>query len=101
MKPSINKKNVINFIEGNLKMLGDKINLLPFFIKEQIVWRSEICKEDCVKIGKCKYCGCSLPGKFYVTKSCNYNERFPDLIKDRKEWDLYKRKNNIKVEIKK
>lgn len=94
MSNKITPKNIMNFIEGNMKMLGDRINLLPKFQREQVMWRSEICKDDCMVEGKCNYCGCSVPGKLYVTISCNNGERFPDMM-DESEWEEYKKVNNI------
>lgn len=94
MKPKITPKNIMNFIEGNFKMLGDKINALPRHQREQVIWRSQICKDDCMVEGRCKYCGCSVPGKLYVAESCNNSERFPDIMSE-KSWEEYKIKNNI------
>ena len=88
----INK--VFQFIEGNLKMLGDKLDLISEHEREQVFYRSEICKNDCVKYGYCIQCGCDLPGKFYVKKSCNKGTRFPDIM-DEEDWNEYKKKNNI------
>lgn len=96
MKPKLNAKNVMNFIEGNFMMLGDKINLLPKHLREQVIWRYKICENDCVKARKCVYCGCSIPGKLYVGKSCNNGERFPDIM-SQEEWSRYKISNNIKL----
>jgi hypothetical protein len=84
---------IFEFIEGNLKMLGDKLNLLPQHEKEQVIFRANICT-DCMKNKKCKYCGCSVPGKLYVKKSCNKGERFPDMM-DIELWEKYKIDNNI------
>ena len=87
---------VLQFIEGNLKMLGDKLNLLPIYEKEQVLYRSEICKNDCMKKGKCIYCGCSVPGKLYVKKSCNKGKRFPDMMSV-EDWNKFKIDNNITI----
>jgi hypothetical protein len=38
-----------------------------------------------------------VPGKLYVKESCNGGERFPDLM-GAKDWEEYKKKNNIKIE---
>lgn len=92
----ITPKKILQFIEGNLKMLGDKIYLLPDHEKEQVLYRSEICKNDCLKNEYCIYCGCSVPGKLYVKESCNAGERFPDLMNS-KDWEEFKIKNNITV----
>ena len=89
--------NIFQFIEGNLKMLGEKIHLLPAHEKEQVVYRSMICKDECVKNGYCKYCGCNLPGKFYSTRSCNKGELFPDLM-SKDEWEKFKKERGIILE---
>lgn len=86
-------KKIFQFIEGNLKLLGDKFDLLSEHQKEQVLYRLEICKNDCLVEKKCLYCGCSFPGKLYVKKSCNNNERFPDMMNSI-EWDKYKEEQN-------
>jgi hypothetical protein len=93
----ITPKKILQFIEGNLKMVGDGINMLPGYKKEQVLYRLEICKEDCVPAGACKYCGCSVPGKLYVNESCNGGERFPNMM-DFEEWQKYKEEHDIKIE---
>ena len=96
MKPKITLKNISNFLEGNLKMLGDNFGLLPAYQKEQVLYRGNICKADCVKNGFCKECGCDLPGKFYSTASCNNGERFPDIMNEA-DWEEFKTENKIKI----
>lgn len=96
MKKKITPRNILYFIEGNLKKLGDTLGVLPKHEQEQVLWRSQICANDCVKYGYCVYCGCNLPGKFYVNKSCNDGERFPDLMTKAK-WEKYKLDNNIEI----
>lgn len=95
-KPKITPKNIMSFIEGNVKMLGDRLGSLPEYQREQVIWRSEICKDDCLVEGRCKYCGCSVPGKLYVTTSCNSGERFPNMMVE-EEWVKYKKENNITI----
>ena len=92
----ITPKKIFQFIEGNLKLLGDRMHLLPAHEREQVFYRSEICKNDCMIYEYCSYCGCSVPGKLYVTESCNGGERFPDLM-GAKEWEKYKQENNIEI----
>lgn len=94
--PKITPKNIMNFIEGNLNMLGDKLETLPKHFKEQVIWRLSKCKDDCVVNKSCIYCGCSVPGKLYVKESCNGGERFPDIM-DKENWESYKRINKIRV----
>lgn len=93
----ITPEKIRQYIEGNLKLLGDVFFLLPKYLREQVAWRTMICK-DCVEIGSCKICGCDLPGKLYVKKSCNGGERFPDLMSE-EEWNDYKIENKINIEI--
>jgi hypothetical protein len=92
----INK--IFQFVEGHLKMFGDKFNLLPEHQKEQFLFRVSICKNDCLKSRQCIYCGCSVPGKLYVSESCNGGERFPDMMNP-EEWEKYKKDKKIKIEI--
>jgi hypothetical protein len=89
-------KKIFEFMEGNIKMLGDRLNLLSEHEREQVLYRSGVCKKDCVKYGYCIKCGCDLPGKFYVGKSCNNGSRFPDLM-GKTEWEQYKKDKNIKL----
>lgn len=92
----ITAKKVFQFIEGNLKMLGDELHLLPLHEREQVLYRSAICKDDCVALGYCAYCGCSVPGKLYVRESCNGGERFPNMM-NAENWQEFKTKNNIEI----
>jgi hypothetical protein len=86
---------IFQFAQGNIRLLGDEFNLLPKHLKEQVKYRYDLCKTDCVRYGKCRYCSCSLPGKFYVTESCNNGEIFPDLMSE-EDWVKYKEQNKIK-----
>ena len=94
-RPKVTINMVRQYIEGNLKMLGDKLNIIPKHEKEQVLYRAEICKGDCVKLGYCVNCGCDLPGKFYVKASCS--KRFPDMM-DAESWNEYKIENDITIE---
>jgi hypothetical protein len=69
---------------------------IDIYKKEHFEWRKSICANDCMIEGKCKYCGCSVPGKLYVKKSCNDGERFPDMM-DELEWNYYKKINGIVI----
>jgi len=89
MGQQINLKNIKAYIEGNSQMLLDELGMQPEWYKEQIAYRMLKCKDDCVPNGKCTYCGCKVPGKMYVTESCNYGGRFPDLMNE-EQWLTYK-----------
>ena len=93
MSNKITLKNISQFIEGNSKMFLNELGFQPEHIQQQISYRMLKCS-DCVKVGKCKVCGCNVPGKLYVRESCN-PERFPDLMSNL-EWIKYKESNDIK-----
>jgi hypothetical protein len=89
--------NIKDFVSGNIRMFGDRFNLLEEHVKEQIIYRDKICASTCGVAGKCVQCGCSYPGKLYVYKSCNEGKRFPDIM-ETKEWFKFKEDNNIIIE---
>ena len=92
MSKEITLSNIYNFIEGNTRLFLN--DLQPSHIKEQISYRMLQCKNDCMITKQCKYCGCDVPGKMYVSKSCNNGDRFPDLM-SKIDWELYKIDNKI------
>lgn len=93
----ITPKKIFQFVEGNLKMLGDRMHLLPKHEREQVLYRSMVCKDDCMEYEYCTYCGCSIPGKLYVKESCNGGERFPDLM-GAEAWENFKKEKNIDIQ---
>lgn len=93
IKDILNLKNVSKFVEGNAKEMYDKLVGLPKHTKQQVMYRLSQCADDCVIEGKCKECGCRLPGKAFVTESCN-PERFPNLMNE-EDWDKFKEENGI------
>ncbi len=87
---------IYHYLQGNIRLFYEQYNLLPTHLKEQVNYRASICKESCLQYGKCQRCGCDLPGKFYVTESCNRGEKFPDLMSE-EEWSIYKKENDINL----
>jgi hypothetical protein len=88
-----------DFIQGNYRLiLDERFDSLAPHIKEQVLYRAEICKDSCLPAGECEYCGCETPGKLYVTKSCNKGEKFPNLMEE-EDWKKYKIENNVKISI--
>lgn len=85
----ITKKKINDYIEGNINKTLHALELLEETIEEQVEYRKTFCK-DCEEQGKCVYCKCSYPGRLYSTSSCNYGERFPDLM-NKEEWDEFKK----------
>lgn len=77
-------------------MLGDQFDLLPQHQREQVLYRSQICKDECIQLGYCVECGCDVPGKLYVKESCNGGKKFPDLM-NLEDWQEFKKQNKIKI----
>ena len=50
--------------------LDNVLNILPKFIKEQVLYRKTLCF-DCLEQGKCISCGCSVPAKLYQLAGCS------------------------------
>lgn len=94
MSQKITLNNIKEFIEGNTRMLLSERGKQPQHLQEQYAYRILQCQNDCAIKKECKYCGCSFPGKIYVSKSCNNGERFPDLM-NAKEWEEFKKENKI------
>lgn len=90
MKSKITLHNIKSFIEGNMQLGLEQLNLQPQHIQEQIAYRRLLCKDDCAIIGKCIICNCDFKGKTSVKESCN-KDRFPDLM-NRIEWDKFKKR---------
>ena len=94
LKQIFNLKNIKHFIEGYSRFYYDKLIGLHPHIQEQILYRMQVCKDDCMVKGECKYCGCDVPKKMFVIESCNEGERFPDIM-NKEDWEQYKKENNI------
>lgn len=90
-------KKIASYIEGNYKYYKDKLLDSPDYIKEQVYYRLYLCKEDCVKANKCKYCSCPPYKKSWVTESCNNGDIFPNLM-DKEKWESFKRDKKINIE---
>jgi hypothetical protein len=89
MTPQLNLKNVKSFFQAHARVFYDNLIGLPLHIQEQIAYRHRLCKDDCFVEGECKYCGCDAYKKAFANSSCNDQERFPDLM-DNKKWEKYK-----------
>ena len=96
-KREITFKNILSFIEGNTNYILDRFGFYPDYKQEQVLWRLNICKMDCVKEGACVYCGCPPTKKAFAEASCNNGDRFPDIM-EKKEWEKYKEDNNINID---
>lgn len=96
LKEILNSKNIKSYIEGNSKYFYNEFIGLPEYIQEQIAYRLNICKDDCVVNGKCIYCQCPPNKKAFVKESCNNGIRFPNLM-NKSDWEKFKRKNKIEI----
>jgi hypothetical protein len=89
----ITLKNIKNFIIGNTRYLGSKVNVTDTSLVEQVGWRASKCP-DCLQVGKCLHgCGCAVPGRWFVDEPCNSDIHIP--LMSPEEWTEYKIKHNI------
>jgi len=93
MSKEVTLQNAYNFAQGTTREVMDKIGLLDNLKHEQAQYRLQVCKDDCLPHRACKVCGCSLPGRAYVSQSCN-RDRFPDMM-EQEEWDNFKQTLNV------
>lgn len=94
MGSKINIENINSFIQGSSRHLLDRFNALEDHIVEQVAYRESKCPE-CKTAGHCLgSCKCSVPGRWFSTKTCNNGEKFPDLM-TKVKWDEYKKEHNI------
>lgn len=89
--------NIKAFVQGNLRLLLDKFGTrapdfmqLPPYLKEQVAYRQSKCP-DCAKVGKCQFCGCKVPGKWFSSEACG-SKRWPNIMNE-KEWEEFKKTN--------
>lgn len=82
--------DVRNFLIGNFKYYYDKFVRYPDFVQEQLQYRYDKCKKDCIPNNACIGCGCPPIKKHFLTKSCN-SDRFPDLM-SKEDWEKFKKK---------
>lgn len=90
----VNLKQISSYIRGHYYFFLEKLSLYPEYKKEQIYYRLEQCKDDCVQTGACKECGCPTKKKMFDPVSCNRGERFPDIM-NKDEWEKYKLQKGI------
>jgi len=98
MNKEITFKNVRAFIKGNILYYINELFGRPKYIKEQVLYRLNLCKDDCLITNECIYCGCPPRKKSHLKESCNDGNRFPDLM-EKQEWKNYKNENAIHIQI--
>ena len=85
--------DVRNYLVGNFKYYYSKFVDSPLHIQEQLAYRYEKCKNDCIPQEGCIICKCPPEKKHFLRRSCN-PERFPDLMGP-EEWEEFKIKHNV------
>jgi len=88
-------KEVYYYLQGSYRLwaLHNKPYLIRKHIKEQIEWRQEIMKEECLKSGACVKCTCTTPDLQGANKPCdNYCCM---RMKSRDEWKRFKKAISI------
>lgn len=94
MNKKITFKTLKGFIQAYSFDLYNKLIGLPNHIQEQVAYRADKCKEDCIPNNACIYCGCDAKKIIFREESCNNGSRFPDLM-DKEEWKQFKKDNNV------
>jgi hypothetical protein len=98
LKDLFKLKNILSFLEGNVKYYYNAIVGLPLHTKEQIIYRISICKDSCFNDKGCEYCGCNTIKKMFTASSCNEGNKFPDLM-DKIEWEKFKKTEEYEKNI--
>lgn len=94
MRKEITLTNIKSFLEGYKNMFLLQLGSKPDYFKEQVAYRMSVCANDCMIKKQCKYCGCAVPAKMMVEKSCNGGQRFPDIMNE-EQWNQFKIDNKI------
>lgn len=54
---------------------------------------------ECFRKDECKYCGCTVSEEVFGNKGCEYPPKCYTRMLSEKEWNLFKKVNNIKIEL--
>lgn len=99
MKAKINLKNIIAYIQGNIRYKFYYSNFLhkfiPKHIKEQIDFRIAFMDDDCYNNGQCKLCGCKTTHLQMANKECD-KPCYPKIMSIKK-WSKFKSYKVVKV----
>lgn len=96
--------NLKGWLQGNYRSFMDDLDFIAPapHIKEQAVWRISQIKQQsptCLEKGFCKVCGCSVTEKVWEDRECEGEPSCYPIMFTEKEWNTYKKVNNIKVDI--
>lgn len=92
-KHDITLKNIHAYLQGNLRYLAEQygpefIRVEPH-IREQIMFRMDVSKPECIAEKKCTECHCDVPGLMYADKMCG-GECYPEMM-DKDTWEEFKK----------
>lgn len=88
------KKNIKGFLQGHIRALKEKYDLLPQHTLEQAAWRLTLANKACINADQCQACGCfPMSDKVLEDRPCEEN-CYPEMMGE-KEWEAFKNKNNI------
>lgn len=95
----INALNIGRFLKGYARKFSAAFGLLEYWKQEQVIWRTRLAKQ-CTDNKACLYCGCDTPAKYYGDEACEdpVKQCYPAMMNE-KEWNTFKRKTNLKIEI--
>jgi len=71
---------------------------LPEFIKEQVLYRMELCK-DCANSSHCTHCGCISPVLFFSSTKTDALGKWGPMVSE-EEWNKYKETDEYKEYLK-
>ena len=92
MKQEIKLKNIIAYIQGNLryKLYYSKFAfLIRPHIREQIQARINSMDKQCYNEGQCKMCGCQTTALQMANKACD-KPCYPKML-NKRDWKILKR----------
>ena len=98
MSRQITKNNIYNYLDGNGKMILNKLGLSQPHIKEQVIHRLHevaVKSPECLN-ENCIVCGCETRSKVWEDRGCT-GGCYP-AMKDAEAWQQYKETNNIEID---
>lgn len=87
--------NIRNFVNGYWNKLKDDSHFMSLqpHVKEQILYRMNMCKE-CYVNGSCLECGCKTPEMFYAQAKVDSKGRWGKMM-DKDKWEVFKQENEL------
>jgi hypothetical protein len=94
-KDYFDTNNIRNFVNGYWNKLKDDSHYMSLqpHIKEQILYRMNLCKE-CYVNGSCIECGCKTPEMFYAQAKVDSKGRW-DKMMNKEKWEEFKQEKEL------